>query len=119
MPIAVICHGPWVLISAGLVEGRALAAWPGIRDDVRNAGGRWVDEPVMRDGNWVSSPGPRQMFAFIKGMVELFAEKMPEVSARAPMVPVRQAAPSRWPKLLAGTLATAALGLGARRLALR
>ncbi|NVJ00660.1 type 1 glutamine amidotransferase [Myxococcus sp. AM009] len=119
LPIAVICHGPWVLISAGLVEGRALAAWPGIRDDVRNAGGRWVEEPVMRDGNWVSSPGPRQMFAFIKGMVELFAEKMPEVSARAPLVPVRQAAPTLWPKLLAGTLATAALGLGARRLALR
>ncbi|WP_002635218.1 type 1 glutamine amidotransferase domain-containing protein [Myxococcus hansupus] len=120
LPIAVICHGPWVLISAGLVEGRSLASWPGIRDDVRNAGGRWVDQAALRDGNWVSSPGPRQMFAFIKGMVELFEEKMPEVVARAPLVPQRQRVPrALWPKLLAGTLATAALGLGARRLALR
>ena len=121
LPMAIICHGPWVLISAGLVEGRALASWPGIRDDVRNAGGRRVDEPVIRDGNWVSSPGPHHMLAFLKGMVELFAEKMPEVAARAPVVvaPPRHAAPARWPKLLAGTLATAALGVGARRLALR
>jgi protease I len=115
LPTAVICHGPWVLASAGLVEGRKLTSWPGIKDDVKNAGGEWVDEPVLRDRNWVSSRGPHDMAAFLNGMVELFAEKMPEVESRTltkAKVPGR-----RWPKLLAGTLATAALGVGARRLA--
>jgi len=115
LPMAVICHGPWVLASAGLVEGRKLTSWPGIKDDVKNAGGEWVDEPVLRDRNWVSSRGPHDMAAFLNGMVELFAEKMPEVESRTltkAKVPGR-----RWPKLLAGSLATAALGVGARRLA--
>jgi protease I len=75
-PIATICHGPWVLISAGLVPGRHLAAWPGIRDDVRNAGGVWVDEQVVHDGNWVSSRGPHDLHAFDTAMVGHFAESM-------------------------------------------
>ena len=115
LPMAVICHGPWLLISAGLIEGRKVASWPGIKDDVKNAGGEWVDEAAFRDRNWVSSPGPHHMLAFLEGMVELFAEKMPEVKARTPAaveVPRR-----RWPKLLAGSVATAMLGVGARRLA--
>ena len=117
LPTAIICHGPWVLVSAGLVEGRKLTSWPGIKDDVKNAGGEWVDEPVIRDRNWVSSRGPHDMLAFLNGMVELFSEKMPEVTAR---VPAQVEAPrKRWPRLLAGGLATAALGFGARRLALR
>jgi protease I len=115
LPMAVICHGPWVLVSAGLVESRKLTSWPGIQDDVKNAGGEWVDEAVVRDRNWVSSRGPQDLPAFLGGMVELFAEKVPEARARAP---ARAEQPRRrWPKLLAGGLATAALGLGARRLA--
>ncbi|MCY1016683.1 type 1 glutamine amidotransferase domain-containing protein [Pyxidicoccus sp. MSG2] len=115
LPMAIICHGPWLLVSAGLIEGRKVASWPGIRDDVKNAGGEWVDAPAIRDRNWVSSPSPQHMLAFLNGMVELFAEKMPEVAAR---VPAHVEAPrKRWPKLLAGSLATAALGVGARRLA--
>src|SRR5690348_2707111 len=54
-PIAVICHGPWVLVSAGLVRGRRLTSWPGIKDDVMNAGGMWEDSALVRDRNWVSS----------------------------------------------------------------
>ncbi len=118
MPIAVICHGPWVLMSAGLVGGRRLTSWPGIQDDVKHAGGTWEDAAVVRDSNWVSSRGPNDLPAFEDAMVELFAERMPTVQARAEAlapVPRRR----RWPKLLAGSLATAALGAGVRRLALR
>ena len=71
-PIATLCHGPWVLVSAGLVRGRRLASWPGIQDDIRNAGGTWVDEPLVRDGNWVSSRSPLDLLAFERGMIELF-----------------------------------------------
>lgn len=73
-PIASLCHGPWVLVSAELVVGRRLAAWPGIRDDVVHAGGIWRDEPLVRDTNWVTSRGPQDMDAFVEGMLEVFAQ---------------------------------------------
>ncbi|MDB6112730.1 MAG: ThiJ/PfpI family protein [Pedosphaera sp.] len=73
-PIAVICHGPWVLASAGLVKGRTLTSWPGIKDDVSNAGGIWKDKAVVRDDNWVSSQGPLYLLQFNPAMVSLFAE---------------------------------------------
>lgn len=76
-PIAVICHGPWVLVSAGLVEGRRLTSWPNIKDDIRNAGGSWEDAPVVRDRNWVSSRGPQDLPAFEKAMLQQFASFQP------------------------------------------
>jgi protease I len=76
-PIAVICHGPWLLVSAGLVVRRNLTCWPGIKDDVRNAGAVYHDEPLVRDRNWVSSRSPKDLPAFNRGMLELFAEHMP------------------------------------------
>jgi protease I len=82
-PIATLCHGPWVLISAGLVHDRKLAAWPGIQDDIRNAGGTWVDEPLVRDGNWVTSRSPLDLLQFERGMVELFEEAPRRSSPRA------------------------------------
>ncbi|MEW6271693.1 MAG: type 1 glutamine amidotransferase domain-containing protein [Thermodesulfobacteriota bacterium] len=72
-PIATLCHGPWLLVSADLVAGRMLASWPGIRDDVVHAGGIWRDEPLVRDANWVTSRGPQDLHAFVPGMMELFA----------------------------------------------
>lgn len=72
-PIAVICHGGWLLVSAGLVKGRTLTSWPTLQDDVRNAGGTWVDREVVRDGNWVSSRKPDDIPAFNREMVQLFA----------------------------------------------
>jgi len=72
-PIAVICHGPWLLISAGLVRGRKLTSYHTIQDDVRNAGGHWIDQEVVRDDNWVSSRQPSDLPAFNKAMLELFA----------------------------------------------
>ncbi len=76
-PIATICHGPWVLVSAGLVRGRKLASWPGIQDDLRNAGATWVDDSGVRDGLWFSSRGPHDMRHFLRGMVELFEQHAP------------------------------------------
>lgn len=73
-PIATICHGPWVLVSAGLVKDRALTSWPGIKDDVKNAGGDWKDKAVVRDDNWVSGQSPRYLLQFNPAMVSLFAE---------------------------------------------
>jgi protease I len=76
-PIATLCHGPWVLVSAGLANGRRLSSWPGIKDDIRNAGAEWRDESGVLDGRWFTSRGPQDMRHFIKGMVSLFAEYAP------------------------------------------
>lgn len=73
-PIAIICHAPWLLVSAGLVGGRTLTSYHTIQDDIRNAGGRWVDQEVVRDGNWVSSRQPDDIPKFNEEMIELFAE---------------------------------------------
>lgn len=74
-PVAVICHAPWLLISAGCVRGRTITSYHTIQDDVRNAGGNWRDEEVVRDGNWVSSRQPSDIPAFNREMIQLFAEK--------------------------------------------
>jgi protease I len=68
--VATICHGPWVLISARIVRGRTLTSTVGIRDDVENAGATWVDQPVVVDGNIVSSRVPSDLPAFGAAMVE-------------------------------------------------
>ncbi|HEY8491316.1 MAG TPA: type 1 glutamine amidotransferase domain-containing protein [Dehalococcoidia bacterium] len=72
-PIAVICHAPWLLASAGLVNGRTVTSYHTLADDLRNAGARWLNVEVARDRNWVSSRGPRDIPAFNQAMVELFA----------------------------------------------
>ncbi len=73
-PIAAICHAPWELISAGLVEGRTLTSYHTIQDDIRNAGGTWVDQEVVEDDNWVTSRQPDDLPAFNKAMIALFAK---------------------------------------------
>src|SRR5207237_8228268 len=73
-PIAVICHGPWLLVSAGLVRGRHMTSYHTIQDDLRNAGANWEDKEVIRDRNWVSSRQPGDLPAFNREMLELFAE---------------------------------------------
>jgi protease I len=72
-PIAAICHAPWELISAEAVRGRKLTSWHTIQDDIRNAGGNWVDQEVVVDGNLVTSRGPKDLPAFNREMVALFA----------------------------------------------
>jgi protease I len=68
--VATICHGPWILISAGIVRGRRLTSTVGIRDDLVNAGAKWVDEPVVEDGNIFSSRTPKDLPAFGEALVE-------------------------------------------------
>jgi protease I len=72
-PVAAICHGPWVLVEAGAVKGRTLTSFPSIRTDVRNAGGRWVDEQVCVDGDLVTSRNPDDLPAFCEALVEQVA----------------------------------------------
>jgi protease I len=73
--VATICHGPWVLISAGIVRGRTLTSTVGIRDDLVNAGARWVDEPLVVDGNIVSSRLPRDLPLFGRACVEWLTQQ--------------------------------------------
>ena len=72
-PVAVICHGPWTLVEAGCVQGRTLTSWPSLQTDVRNAGGTWVDEEVVVDGNLISSRKPDDLEAFCSKLVEITA----------------------------------------------
>lgn len=118
-PIASLCHGPWLLVSAGMVRGRMMTSWPGIRDDIVNAGGIWLDRDVVRDGNLVTSRGPQDLAAFMPAVTDVFAGIAPAAGA----VPYRGAsAPPRNepPKALLTTLKwmprpsiRTALGLGA------
>ncbi len=79
-PVAVICHGPWLLVSAGLVKNRTLTSYHTIQDDIKNAGGKWVDQEVVRDELWVSSRNPNDLDAFNKAIVQVFAENRSNVA---------------------------------------
>jgi protease I len=71
-PIAAICHALWLPISAGVVKDRTLTSYYTIQDDVRNAGGEWVDLEVVRDGHWVTSRQPGDLPVFNRHMIDLF-----------------------------------------------
>lgn len=73
-PIAAICHGPWPLIEAGLVDGRKMTSWPSLQSDLRNAGAEWVDQEVVTDRGLVTSRKPDDIPAFNEKMIEEFAE---------------------------------------------
>jgi protease I len=126
-PIATLCHGPWVLASAGLTQGRSMTSWPGVRDDLVNAGATWLDDQVVRDGNWLTSRGPQDLAPFVKALVPFFAgsaaQARPEELART-SAPQRDAPPAlvlgamKWlprPSLRTAALIGAALVLYAAR----
>jgi protease I len=92
-PIAVICHGAWLLVSAGLVKGRTLTSWPTLQDDIRNAGGTWVDLEVVNDRNWVSSRKPADIPAFNEKMLDVIEQRF-DSSVRGSADEVRSAGPS-------------------------
>jgi protease I len=73
-PVGVICHGPWTLINADVVDGRTLTSWPSLQTDLRNAGAEWVDEEVHVDHGLVSSRKPEDLEAFNAKIVEEFAQ---------------------------------------------
>jgi protease I len=72
-PIGAICHGPWMLVEAGVVKRKTLTSWPSIKTDVRNAGGHWVDEPVVTDGNLTTSRKPDDLPAFNDRLIREFS----------------------------------------------
>jgi protease I len=79
-PMGIICHAPWILISAGLVRGRKLTSYHTIKDDVKNAGGNWVDQGAVFDANWVTSRQPSDLVAFNGGIIELLSRPAPLMS---------------------------------------
>src|SRR5689334_16616450 len=73
-PVAAICHGPWTLVEAGVVDGRTLTSWPSLRTDLANAGATWVDEQVHVDGGLITSRKPDDLPAFCDKLLEAVAE---------------------------------------------
>lgn len=84
-PIAVVCHGPWLLISAGLASGRTLTSWPSLQDDLRNAGATWVDREVVSDGNWTSSRKPDDLPAFNREFIAALQRAPAQREAAMPL----------------------------------
>jgi len=77
-PMAVICHGPWVLVESGVVRGKRVTSWATLETDIRNAGGDWTDEEVVVDGNLVTSRKPDDIPAFNREMLRIFSgERIP------------------------------------------
>ena len=72
-PVAAICHAPWTLVEAGVLEGRTLASWPSLQTDIRNAGGTWVDEQVVTDQGLITSRKPDDLPAFCEKMLAALA----------------------------------------------
>lgn len=73
-PVASICHGPWILIEAGVVEGRTMTSTARISTDLKNAGATWVDQEVVVDGNLVTSRSPRDLDAFNAALLQAVAQ---------------------------------------------
>jgi protease I len=119
-PIASLCHGPWVLASAGLLQGRTLTSWPGVRDDLVNAGATWLDQHLVRDRNLVTSRGPQDLIPFVQGCLELFSQDAPISSEGKPAVSHSAPQANEPPELVLGAMKwlpkpslRTAVGLGA------
>ena len=82
-PVAAICHAPWTLIDAGVVDGRRMTSWPSLKTDLVNAGAKWVDEEVVTDNGLVTSRKPDDIPAFNRKMIEEFAEGKHQLAGSA------------------------------------
>lgn len=81
-PVAAICHGPWLLVEAGVVRDRTMTSWPSLQTDLRNAGAEWVDREVVTDMGLVTSRKPDDIPAFNRKMLEEFAEGVHDRAVR-------------------------------------
>ena len=79
-PVAAVCHGPWTLIEAGVVDGRTMTSWPSLRTDIENAGGHWVDESVVVDHGLITSRNPGDLEAFAGALLDSLTKE--QVDAR-------------------------------------
>ena len=75
-PIAAICHAPWMLVEADLVDGKTVTAWPSVRTDLKNAGANVVDQEVAVDGNLITSRNPDDIPAFSKALIEMLGQNV-------------------------------------------
>jgi protease I len=85
-PLAAICHAPWTLVEAGVLDGRNLTSWPSLKTDISNAGGKWTDEKVVVDGNLITSRNPDDIPAFVSALLESLQHGVaadPEAAATA------------------------------------
>lgn len=78
-PVAAICHAPWMLVEADVLEDERLTSWPSLKTDIRNAGGQWLDEPVVTSGTLVTSRKPDDIPAFNKAMIACFSRATAQV----------------------------------------
>lgn len=69
-PVAAICHGPWILLEAGLVQGKTVTSWPSVKTDLANAGANWVDQEVATDGQFITSRKPDDIPAFSRAIID-------------------------------------------------
>jgi protease I len=90
-PVAAICHGPQLLINANVLKGRTLTCWPSIAVDVKNAGGRYVDKPVVEDGNLITSRKPDDLPRFNEALIRQMADRL--AMAVAPAQPAGERTP--------------------------
>ena len=73
-PIAAICHAPWLLAEAGLIDAKTVTSWPSIRTDLKNAGANVVDQEVATDGKFITSRNPDDIAAFSKALIDMLGE---------------------------------------------
>ncbi|QJE01899.1 type 1 glutamine amidotransferase [Massilia forsythiae] len=120
-PVATLSQAPLLLASIGLLQGRTLSAWPGIRDDLVNAGATWLNQDVVRDGRWLSGRGPQDVAAFTATLVAFFAgEDAAPAQSEGPSDPPQQepcetpGQPLRWLSApsVGAMLSLALLGVG-------
>jgi len=80
-PVAAICHAPWTLVEADVLRGKRLTSWPSVQTDIRNAGGEWVDEEVVVDGNLITSRKPDDLPAFNSALLEAINHSLSSAAA--------------------------------------
>ena len=81
-PIAAICHGPWLLVEAGIVKDRTLTSWPSLKTDIINAGGKWVDQEVVSEHGLITSRKPTDIPAFNRAMINALEARVSKTAGQ-------------------------------------